>query len=308
MTKFVAALSSLLLLLIQLDCSEGLALFSTKPPIRRTLTLWAQSQPSSSTSTPRLSQQTLQQLDNQGYAIIQNFIPQNLIDNLRADVLQLRSAGRFKIAGVGQDNSNAVVDSIRRAETCFINDNNHADIKSDARNQLYTILNQARLDLSQHCSSRGISRLDAKLDELLYAYYPLGGYYKRHIDAVSYSPSYLRQYSFLLYLNASDWDIANLGGALRIYLENNENKSEHDHIDVPPCGGTMLVFDSANIPHQVMDTAAERMAVVGWYNRAVTPADIPLISPQQDGLPRTAMLVVAAALVTVGLAQIIATL
>jgi SM-20-related protein len=265
----------------------------------------------SSQSLPRLSKEALMELDSKGYAVIENFIGLELVAGLQEDVCTLRTAGRFKVAGVGQDASNAVADTIRRAETCFIdNPSKHADVMGtgagDSRGNLYQVLYTVRQDLGTHSSTN----LDAKLDELLYAYYPQGGYYRRHVDSVVNSPSYLRSYSFLLYLNDGQWDLSTQGGALRLHLDSGKDylpdNESPNYVDVCPKGGTMVIFESSKIPHEVMDTSSERLAVVGWYNRAMTASDISNITPAGDDLAKRAgLLAVAAGLVTVGLIQIV---
>jgi len=39
---------------------------------------------------------------------------------------------------------------------------------------------------------------------------------------------------------------------------------EPNFFDVNPEGGTLVLFESDAIPHEVLDTQQERMAVVGW--------------------------------------------
>jgi Rps23 Pro-64 3,4-dihydroxylase Tpa1-like proline 4-hydroxylase len=138
-----------------------------------------------------------------------------LQQGLREDIQQLRTAGgNFKVARIGQDATNTLNQDIRVAETCFIDNSSASCPKqpNEARNVLYQVLNQVRCDLAQ---SSGV-QLDAKLDELLYVYYPKGGFYRRHLDAVPGSASVLRSYSLLLYLN-QDWTEQD-GGQLRIHL------------------------------------------------------------------------------------------
>jgi hypothetical protein len=58
------------------------------------------------------------------------------------------------------------------------------------------------------------------------------------------------------------------------------------------------------IPHEVLDTNAERVAVVGWYNRGVAPADIASLAPAGDKT-RVALLAASVALISAGIAMII---
>jgi hypothetical protein len=79
-------------------------------------------------------------------------------------------------------------------------------------------------------------------------------------------------------------------------------------MDIQPHGGTLFLFESSQIPHEVLDTQKERMAVVGWYNRAVTPADIANLTGgggQQQQPPNVMLLAASAGLVTVGLMMLL---
>ena len=75
-------------------------------------------------------------------------------------------------------------------------------------------------------------------------------------------------------------------------------------LDCSPDGGTLVLFESDAVPHEVLDTNKERMAVVGWYNRPLSLSDAADIGGAGNPM-QVVMLGVAAALVTVGLAQIL---
>mmetsp|Transcript_10123 Transcript_10123/g.12827 ORF Transcript_10123/g.12827 Transcript_10123/m.12827 type:complete len:321 (-) Transcript_10123:47-1009(-) len=270
-----------------------------------------------SSVTPRISQSSLQELSTHGYVVINDFLPLDIVKALRDDVVSLRSSNKFKIAKIGQDSTNSLNTEIRVAETCFLGESKLQDIPSHARNKLYEILDMVRIDLSGKSIfdindvngelQKAAPALDKSLSELLYAYYPKGGFYRRHVDAVSKSASVLRSYSLLLYLH-DKWD-ENDGGYLRIHLDSGGDflpqGEEPNFVDVKPEGGTLVLFKSDKIPHEVLDTNAERTAVVGWYNRPYTSADIESLASEGDKV-RGMMLLVAAGLVTVGAASIIA--
>ena len=260
-----------------------------------------------------------------------------LQDELRTDVYRLRNAGAqdppaaaaqiqattttttksyFQVARIGQDSTNQLNTDIRVAETCFLGPGKLADVPSAARETLYQVLDQVRLDLQDGPSSSASPRtpLDASLTELLYAYYPAGGFYRVHRDAVPGSASTLRRYSLLLYLNDRDdnWDLARDGGALRLHLGpyldidcwDDDATVLGQHEDVVPAGGTLVLFASDAIPHEVLDTNRERLAVVGWYNRPLRGwtdvAELTAAGDSNVSPIRLAMVAVALALVTVG--------
>lgn len=147
---------------------------------------------SATASLPRLSPANLQELTSKGYVIIENFLDEDLQEKLRMDVKSLREKSKFNIAKIGQDSTNSLNTDIRVAETCFVGPNKLADCPNVDRSTLYTILDFIRQDLPQP--------LDTNLSEFLYAYYPTGGFYRRHRDAIPGSASILRKYSLLLYL------------------------------------------------------------------------------------------------------------
>ena len=204
-------------------------------PTKTSTTKFSFLQASVTSATSSISNADLQSLSTDGYVIIPNFIPSDLVASLRDDVNNLRSNNRFKIARIGDGSTNALNQDIRIAETCFLGANKLelSSIPSEGRNRLYSILENLRDDLSgnsildTYASDSSSTEekdliqcapaLDSKLTELLYAYYPEGGFYRRHRDAVAGSSSVLRCYSLLLYINDMEWDEKD-GGELRIHL------------------------------------------------------------------------------------------
>lgn len=273
------------------------------------------------TAPPQISPSDVQTLSNQGYVIIPNFLPQSLVDELRRDITTLRSNSAFKQAKIGQDSTNELNTNIRIAETCFLGRNRPelASISAaggdnsvrDRSDGLYNILDDLCDSLSELSVSDSQTRLDKSLSELLYAYYPRGGYYRRHRDAIPNSASVLRKYSLLLYLNEESWDPSVDEGQLRIHLDGGGDECppgvEPNYVDIDPLGGTLVLFKSEMVPHEVLNTNSERFALVGWYNRGVTAGDIGNLGEAGGGgdIARIGMMVAAMALVTFGVASII---
>ena len=253
----------------------------------------------STTTLPRISQNDLDALTSKGYVVIENFLPEILQEGLRQDVRSLRKQDRFSVAKIGQDSTNTLNTKIRVAETCFLGRSKLGDTPNDSRSQLYDVLDLIRRDLPQP--------LDSALSEFLYAYYPSGGFYRRHRDAIPGSASILRKYSLLLYLN-KDWKEEDKG-KLRMHMDAGGDELPTGHepnfMDVAPKGGTLILFDSAQVPHEVLDTQAERVAIVGWFNRPVTARDISELSGGEISPVRLVAFAVAAGLVTMGLINIL---
>ena len=267
---------------------------------------------------PRIDPSDLEDLREQGYVIIDDFLSsETWMDALRDDVMNLREKKKFKIAKIGQDSTNTLNEEIRVAETCFIGREKPElqNAHNQARERLYDVLETLRVDLE----GAGQTSLDPNLSEFLYAYYPTGGFYRRHRDAVKGSASYLREYSILLYLNEESYDPDIDGGRLRVHFDSGGDFLPAGEAplfqDVDAYGGTLVIFESDRFPHEVLDTVAERFAVVGWYNRPMTLSDISAVtnSGSAGGTPsltddpvRLVALAAAAGLITVGLINLLA--
>jgi SM-20-related protein len=245
---------------------------------------------------PRIQDSHLQELQSRGYVVIPDFLPTDLQAALREDVSTLRKANNFVIAKIGQDSTNTLNQEIRMAETCFLGPSKLKNVPSQARTRLYEVLDQVRMDLP--------GTLDPNLTELLYAFYPTGGFYRRHRDAIPGSASVLRSFSLLIYLN-QDWKPQD-GGQLLLHRDSGGDElpegEEPNFITVKPEGGTLVLFQSDLVPHEVLDTNVERLAVVGWYNRPVSLADI---SSLGDNSIQPILLGLSATLVTVGLVTLL---
>ena len=184
--------------------------------------------------------------------------------------------------------------------------------RNEAREQLLNGLQQVKKELQTseilQCRDSVTASMALPLDhlwhEVSYAYYPVGGYYKRHVDAEPNELSSMRQYSFILYLNDDDshddssyhdipivrngdetmgdtttrtttttqpWTATNGGGQLRLHRDSGHNVLPSNEwpnfVDVLPHGGTLVLFRSDWIPHEVLWTHHERGAVVGWFWR-----------------------------------------
>tara|TARA_B110001452_G_scaffold259081_1_gene255010 strand:+ start:1683 stop:2603 length:921 start_codon:yes stop_codon:yes gene_type:complete len=220
------------------------------------------------TAAPALPRDAFSELKSRGFAVVPGFVPEGSVDAILNDMSKLRTEGRFSKAGVGESSTNRLDDLVRECEQCFLfpKYKHQGGGDSDGRSTLYGMLDSVREQLSAGC---GVA-LDPLLTEGLYARYPHGGFYRRHIDAVQGTASDQRQWSYLLYLN-KDW-AATDGGCLRIHTDGGGEVAPAgaapSYVDVEPRAGTLVLFRST-IAHEVLDTAAQRMAVAGWFNTPV---------------------------------------
>jgi SM-20-related protein len=91
--------------------------------------------------------------------------------------------------------------------------------------------------------------------QLHYAHYPIGAFYKRHVDRFADDSG--RVISLVFYLN-ENW-IEGDGGELVLY-----GLEQQAQFRVPPCAGTMVAFRSEQFPHEVLPTHKARLSLTGW--------------------------------------------
>jgi SM-20-related protein len=200
-----------------------------------------------------------------GYAVVENFLSPAEVKLLKQDVQQLAESGRFNVAGVGDSSTNRVATDVRKAEQSFLfpKIKYEANGYPESRKMLYPLLDSLRDSLA---SGTGVA-LEPLLTEGAYMSYPNGGYYRRHIDSYANTPQALRKYSYLIYCN-EDWTPAH-GGCLRIHLDGGGELAPAgtppQFVDVEPRAGTLVVFRS-DVPHEVLETSAKRLAIAGWFN------------------------------------------
>lgn len=94
--------------------------------------------------------------------------------------------------------------------------------------------------------------------ECHYARYPVGAFYKTHLDR--FGDHDLRVVSLIFYLNAHWRD--HEGGELLIHHQS-DNRIER----VLPRCGTMVAFLSAQFPHEVLPATRPRLSLTGWMRR-----------------------------------------
>ena len=185
---------------------------------------------SSLLSAAHLPDTALLDLQARHFAVVPSFLTPNA--TVRAAVLGVvadAKAGKFEEAGVGSGDSNRLAVEQRRCSTCHLYpDEAAAELcgagDDVARQQLYDAIDSIRDSLSDF-DDRPLVKTEG-----LYLDYPLGGFFKRHIDA---APGLgldqeWRRYSYLLYLN----DVQR-GGELRLYTDESDALSRSSRVRGP---------------------------------------------------------------------------
>ncbi|MDT8408889.1 MAG: 2OG-Fe(II) oxygenase [Wenzhouxiangellaceae bacterium] len=185
-------------------------------------------------------------LTQQGWFCDPTAVPPALTLGLRADLDELLESDLLRRAGIGRENDYQL-DRNTRADRIFWLDRSrplHADFLAEAE-KLRLALNR-RLFLA-------LFEFEAHL-----ALYPPGAFYRRHYD--SFRGSSNRMISLVLYLN-QHWRPGD-GGELVLY---SDDQRAEPMARIEPRAGTVVLFLSEEIPHEVLPTGVERASVSGWY-------------------------------------------
>lgn len=199
------------------------------------------------TSASPMGWNWLAQLAEDGYAVVQGLIPHALTFDLAREARALHESQMLDRAGVGRADDFQIVSSLRRDKTRWF------DRSSRAQSDYLDLMETLRLTLNQELFL-GLFSFEAH-----YAAYERGAYYRRHLDAFKGARN--RVLSTVFYLN-DDWQ-AEDGGALIIY--DGMESSAQPLLTVYPEIGTLLVFLSEDIPHEVLPTQRNRYSIAGWF-------------------------------------------
>ncbi|MBL7844006.1 MAG: 2OG-Fe(II) oxygenase [Cyclobacteriaceae bacterium] len=181
-------------------------------------------------------------LAEQGYAVIDQFLSQHEVE----DILQVKEFNDnrlFKKAGIGNSQSVQIQEGIRGDYIQWLDKETASPpikVYLDKLDALTQFLNQALF-------------LSLKDFEVHIARYPVGTFYKRHLDQFKQDDH--RKLSVLCYLNAN-WKEEH-GGQLRMYLPEGP-------VDIFPLAGRLVCFRSDQLEHEVLPATRERLSITGW--------------------------------------------
>ncbi len=180
-----------------------------------------------------------------GWAVAPGFLDAAHWRELAALARERDVAGEFRPAAVGAGATRAVRTEVRGDRILWV----YAPAPG-VEQALFAQLEELRAALN---AALLLGALDV---ECHYAIYGAGARYARHLDR---SPAGAeRVVSLALYLN-EDW-AAGDGGALRLYAADGAH-------DVVPTGGTLALFASERIEHEVLPARRDRLSLTGWLRR-----------------------------------------
>ena len=186
-----------------------------------------------------------------GYGVMDNFMSPADIVALGTCLRNRREAGQFRAAGIGNQQV-SVEKAIRGDEILWLDEATATPEERGFLNRMGELVHY----VNQTCY------LGLRDYEFHYALYPVGTFYKRHLDR--FRSDSRRKLSVVCYLN-TDWQDAD-GGQLALYLP--EADGSERPVTVAPVGGRLVCFDSGRLEHEVLPATRERLSVTGWLKTA----------------------------------------
>jgi SM-20-related protein len=183
-----------------------------------------------------------------GFVILPDAWPSGDVEALRLDALAGRGEGTFSPAGVGRGEQHEVRSEVRQDLVRWLD----PLAPSPPEALWWQCLETLRGELNRHLF---LSLVEA---EAHYAIYPAGAFYRRHLDRFRAHDA--RTISCLLYLNEA-WT-PEYGGILRLYPPDGGTA-----IDVLPVGGTVVLFRSDTVEHEVLPALRPRLSIACWLRR-----------------------------------------
>lgn len=185
-------------------------------------------------------------LASQGWSQQADFLPAELVSALAAECRRRAGDGQLNPAGVGRGGTLEVREAIRGDHIRWLEpgESSACDRYLDTMDALRQAINQGLfIGLEDY--------------ECHFALYPPGAFYRRHLDR--FRDDDRRAVSAVIYLN-QNWQPGD-GGELRMFLD---DQRVHD---VAPTAGTLVVFLSGDVPHEVLAAGRERLSLTGWFRR-----------------------------------------
>ena len=189
-------------------------------------------------------------LVEQGYWVVDDALPKTLLNPLLMHFNQLQSDD-FKAAGIGRQTDFQVQETIRSDKIHWIQP------CSEVTSNFLQWMDSLRVGLNRRLFM-GLFDYESH-----FAHYPVGAFYKKHMDAFhgNRKPGQSnRVLSTVMYLNDS-WQLGD-GGELLLYAEADDNKIIETLL---PEFGRLVIFLSEKFPHEVLPARRERKSIAGWF-------------------------------------------
>jgi len=187
----------------------------------------------------------IEALVSKGYIILEEVLPQELVNELHQRISSLTNLNEAKI---GRGNERQKVSSIRSDKTLWLEG-------EDASEEAYLEwMENLRQEVNQ-ALYLGLFEYEAH-----FAQYEKGAFYQKHLDVLKGNNP--RVLTTVFYLN-KQWQEGD-GGELLIYDEAGEEVLEK----VSPTLGKMVIFLSDKFAHEVLPAHTRRYSIAGWFKKS----------------------------------------
>lgn len=188
-----------------------------------------------------------------GFVHLPLALPPELSEGLLRHVLGMNDAD-FRAAGVGRAEDFTHNPFVRRDEIRWMSG------ESEVERAYLAWMEQLRIGLNRRLF---LGLFDY---ECHFARYPAGSFYKKHVDAFRGRSN--RVLSTVFYLNPG-WTLAD-GGQLLVYPDAEALAPCQQLI---PLMGSLVVFLSEKIPHEVAPSSRLRHSIAGWFRVNASSAE-----------------------------------
>lgn len=182
-------------------------------------------------------------LAEHGYAVADQFLSQTEVGTILSHESFRAETQAFRKAGIGKQQDHQINEGIRGDYIRWID-------KRTASEGVSAYL--MRIEQLMQYINRALY-LSLKDYEIHMTVYPVGSFYRRHLD--QFKKDDHRKLSVICYLNEG-WKEEH-GGQLRIYRTNGP-------FDILPVAGRLVCFRSDQLEHEVLPATRERLSLTGW--------------------------------------------
>jgi SM-20-related protein len=190
-------------------------------------------------------EQIIRDIKNKGWSFRENILTPHDMSAITLFFESHRS--EFTPAMVGKGQSRQRNENIRGDHTFWIDPINPPTEFLPVMN----VLEELKTNLNREIF------LGAKEYECHLAYYSPGSFYQKHVDRFENDSS--RDLSFIFYLHES-WQSGD-GGELVLHGDND--------VKINPVPGSLMVFLSENLEHEVLPAKIERRSFTGWMHSKI---------------------------------------
>ena len=176
------------------------------------------------------------------FVIVDDFISNELFENIMEFFHKMEESDKLKKAGIGAQQNFQVKAEIRGDFIYWLDENRDLELAP-----FFELMDELTQKLKRFCY------LSLSGSEFHIAKYPAGSFYRKHLDQFSERAN--RQITVLIYLN-NNWQKGD-GGELMIYKDGEE-------IEIEPIAKRLLLFKSDVIEHEVLTTNVPRYSLTGW--------------------------------------------